>query len=150
MRRVLRKVRFGSAIALYRTFGDHVGDYPPGALLRTFRGRCHCLTCVAGEGVCLVMDFFSDFRLFEKPPRSPGLALFRWIAWRWLMFGSLFILFVGFFAAMHYLGGEPIYYTNEDRNLSEGEVRTTIGLFVSGAGLFSFLGLAGVLFIPKA
>ena len=53
----------------------------------------------------LSMRIFSDFRLFERPPK-PGVALFRWIAWRWLVLGVLFTVFVAIFAGMHYLGGD--------------------------------------------
>ena len=90
----------------------------------------------------------SDFRMFERPPK-PSAALFRWIAWRWLVLGSLFTCFVMVMAAMHFVGGEPIYYTNEDRYLSDAEVWDMVWLFLSGGGLFVVLGLLGVLFIPK-
>lgn len=94
------------------------------------------------------MRIFSDFRVFERPPK-PSAALFRWIAWRWLLLGILFTCFVVIFAAMHLVGGEPIYYTNEDRYLSDAEVRDMFWLFLSGGGVFLILGLLGVLFIPK-
>lgn len=94
------------------------------------------------------MRIVSDFRLFERPPKL-GVALFRWVAWRWLLVGSLFIAFVAFFFGMHYLGGEPIYYTNEDRYLSDEEASSLLGLFLSGGGFFLFFGLAGVIFIPR-
>ena len=90
----------------------------------------------------------SDFRLFERPPK-PGTALFRWIAWRWMIFGLVFVCFVGLFAAIHYIGGEPIYYTNENRNLTSNEARNMFLLFLSGGGLFFLLGLLGVLLIPR-
>jgi len=95
------------------------------------------------------MRLFSDFRLFERPPK-PGLALFRWIAWRWLMLGILFVMFVAVFAASYYIGGQPVYFTNEQRYLSEPEVRSQIWPFLSGGGAFLLLGLAGVVFLPKA
>lgn len=94
------------------------------------------------------MRIISDFRIFERPPK-PSAALFRWIAWRWLLLGTLFTCFVVLFAAMHFVGGEPIYYTNEHRNLSDGEAWALVFLFLSGGGLFLILGLLGVLFIPK-
>ena len=94
------------------------------------------------------MRIFSDFKLFERPPK-PGVKLFRWIPWRWLFLGALFTIFVATIAIMHYFGGEPFYYTNEDRYLSEQEVRTLIGQFLSIGGLFLILGLLGVVFIPK-
>ena len=59
------------------------------------------------------------------------------------------MVFVGVFAVMHYIYGQPIYYTNEDRYLSAEEARRNFVLFLSGGGLFLMLGLAGVLFIPK-
>lgn len=95
------------------------------------------------------MQLFSDFRVFERPPK-PGAALFRWIAWRWLFLGIGLICFVGVIAAMHLLGREPIYYTNEHRNLSDREVWQSVWLFVIGGGLFSVLGLLGVLYIPRS
>ena len=94
------------------------------------------------------MRIFSDFRVFERPPK-PSPALFRWIAWRWLLVGIALTCFVVFFAAMHFVGGEPVYYTNERRYLSDAEVWVGVGLLLSGGGLFSVLGLLGVLFIPK-
>jgi hypothetical protein len=92
---------------------------------------------------------FSDLRLFERPPK-PGRTLFRWIAWRWLLFSMLFTAFVAVFAYLHYASGEPIYYTNENRNLTADEARSLFALFFAGGGLFFVLGLAGILFIPKA
>jgi hypothetical protein len=90
----------------------------------------------------------SDFRIFERPPK-PSAALFRWIAWRWLLMGILFACFVAVIAVMHFVGGEPIYYINEDRYLSHAEVREMLWMFLSGGGLFLILGLLGVLLIPK-
>ncbi len=95
------------------------------------------------------MRIFSDFKLFERPPK-PGQSLFRYIAWRWLAFGTLFIVFTAFFAAMHYVGGEPIYYTNEHRNMTDHEVGESLVLFFAGGALFAILGLIGVLVIPKS
>ena len=94
------------------------------------------------------MRLFSDFRIFERPPK-PGSALFRWIAWRWLVLGVLLTCFILIFAAAHFLWGQPIYYTNEDRNLTDAEVWNVVWLFVSGGGLFAIIGLLGVLFLPK-
>lgn len=94
------------------------------------------------------MRLFSDFRIFERPPK-PSAALFRWIAWRWMALGLLFTCFTAFFAVMHFVGGEPIYCTNEDRNLTDDEVWNLVWLFLSGGGLFFLLGLLGVLIIPK-
>src|SRR5688572_23289404 len=94
------------------------------------------------------MRIFSDFSVFERPPKL-GVAWFRWLAWQWLLLGLLFTVFVAFFFGMHYLGGEPIYFTNEDRYLSEKEVRSLLVLFLSGGDLFLFLGLAGVFFLPR-
>ncbi len=95
------------------------------------------------------MHIFSDFRLFERPPNL-GLALFRWIAWRCLLFGILFTGFMAIFAVMHYVGEEPIYYVNEGRYLSDEEARSLIGEFFCTGAIFLFLGLAGVLLIPRA
>ena len=95
------------------------------------------------------MRLISDFRLLERPPK-PGPALFRWIAWRWCLFGLVFVLFVALFAVIHYLGGEPIYYVNEDRYLTDGEVSGMMAMFIFVGGLFFSLGLAGILFIPKS
>ena len=95
------------------------------------------------------MRIFSDFRLFERPPKA-GLAFFRWLAWRWLLFGIMFIGFFAVVAVVHYVGGEPMYYVNERRNLRADEVRSLLGLFFAGGGLFAFLGFLGVLLIPKA
>ena len=103
---------------------------------------------MGAEGGRVAMRVFSDFTLFERAPK-PGLALFRWIAWRWLLLGILFTAGVGVFAVMHYVGGEPIYYVNEGRNLSTDEASSMFALFFFGGGLFLFLGLAGVLLIPK-
>lgn len=94
------------------------------------------------------MRIFSDFRLFERPPR-PSAALARWVAWRWLLVGLLFTMFTVIFFGTHSLGGEPIYYVNEDRNLTGDETRSLFTLFLSGGGFFLFSGLAGVLLIPK-
>jgi hypothetical protein len=94
------------------------------------------------------MRIFSDFRVFERPPK-PSLALFRWIAWRWLLLGIVFDLFTLAFAAMHFLGGQPVYYTNEHRYMSDDEVRNLVKLFLSGGSLFVALGLVGVAYIPK-
>jgi uncharacterized SAM-binding protein YcdF (DUF218 family) len=91
---------------------------------------------------------FSNFRILERPPK-PSPALFRWIAWRWLVLGLILTCFVLAFAAAHFIWGQPIYYTNEDRNLTDAEVRQIVVLFVAGGGLFSILGLIGVLSIPK-
>lgn len=98
------------------------------------------------EGFALRL--FSDFRIFERPPK-PSPALFRWIAWRWLVLGILLILFIFAFAAAHFVWAQPIYYTNEDRNLTDAEVWKVVRLFASGGGLFFILGLVGVLFLPK-
>ena len=95
------------------------------------------------------MRIFSDFRVFERPPR-PSRALFRWIAWRWHFFAIVFLCFVAIFAAAHFVGGEPIYYTNEQRNLTDAEVWELVWVFLSGGSLFLILGSLGVLFIPKA
>ena len=94
------------------------------------------------------MRKFSDFTLFERPPK-PGLALFRWIAWRWLLLGIVFTAFISVFAAIHYMGGEPIYYVNEGRNLTSEEASSMLAMFFLGGGFFIFLGLAGVLLTPK-
>ena len=95
------------------------------------------------------MRIFSDFRLFERPPR-PGVALFRWIAWRWLLLGLAFIAFFAVVAVTHYVGGEPNYYVNEGRNLSADEAASMFSLFFDAGGLFTLLGLAGVILIPKS
>lgn len=94
------------------------------------------------------MGFFSDFRIFERPP-EPGPRLFRWIAWRWLALGFLFTGFVVAFAISHFIGGEPIYYVNEKRNLTDAEAWDMILMFLSGGGFFFIAGLLGVLFLPK-
>ncbi len=94
------------------------------------------------------MRIFSDFRIFERPPK-PGLRLFRWIAWRWLALGVLFTSFILVFAISHFIGGEPIYYTNEKRNLTDSEAWEMILMFLSGGGFFFIVGLLGVLYLPK-
>ena len=94
------------------------------------------------------MRIFSDFRLFEKPPK-PSPALFRWIAWRWLLVGFAACCFTLVFFAVHHLGGEPIYYSNEDRDLTSNEAQSVFLLFMSASGAFALLGLVGVIFIPK-
>jgi hypothetical protein len=66
-----------------------------------------------------------------------------------LALGLLLICFILVFAATHFIGGEPIYYTNENRNLTDAEVWNVVYLFIAGGGLFLVLGLLGVLFIPK-
>ncbi|MEL7786010.1 hypothetical protein AAG596_08050 [Citromicrobium bathyomarinum] len=91
---------------------------------------------------------FSDFRIFERPPK-PSAALFRWIAWRWLVLGVLLSCFILAFAAAHFIWGQPIYYTNEDRNLTDAEVWQLVGLFAFGGALFSIFGLMALRFIPK-
>ncbi len=96
----------------------------------------------------IVMRIFSDFRIFERPPK-PGLRLFRWIAWRWLALGVLFTSFILVFAVSHFIGGEPIYYTNEKRNLTDAETWEMIQMFLSGGGFFFIVGLIGVLSLPK-
>ena len=93
------------------------------------------------------MRIFSDFKVFERPPKPP--ALFRWMAWRWLFLGIAVLCFIALFAFMHFVKGEPIYYTNENRILSDAEVWNLVWVFVAAGGLFSVLGLLGVLFIPK-
>ena len=65
------------------------------------------------------------------------------------MLGLILTCFVLAFAAAHFIWGQPIYYTNEDRNLTHAEVWQIVVLFVAGGGLFSILGLIGVLFIPR-
>ncbi|MWV28076.1 hypothetical protein [Aurantiacibacter rhizosphaerae] len=94
------------------------------------------------------MRIISDFRLFEKPPK-PSAALLRWIAWRWLVLGLLVASFVALVAAMNFLGGEPIHYTNEGRNLTEEEVWELVRFFLSIGGVFLILGLLGISLIPK-
>ncbi|WP_205481105.1 hypothetical protein [Sphingomonas arenae] len=95
------------------------------------------------------MHLFSDLRLFEKPPKKAGFASLRWIAWRFLMYGAAFLAFTAVFAAIHYVGGEPIYYKNEDRYLTSAEAKDGFLMFFSAGGLFFILGLAGVRFIPR-
>ncbi len=95
-----------------------------------------------------VMGFFSDFRIFEPPPK-PGPRLFRWIAWSWLALGFLFTSFVIAFAVSYLFGGEPIYYVNEKRNLTDAEAWDMIFMFLSGGGFFFIVGLLGVLYLPK-
>jgi uncharacterized membrane protein len=94
------------------------------------------------------MRMFSDFRLFERPPR-PSAALARWVAWRWLFFGILFTVFTVIFVGTHYLRGELIHYVNESRNLTDDEARDLFALFLFGGGFFALSGLAGVLLLPK-
>lgn len=96
----------------------------------------------------MAMRIFSDFRIFERPPR-PGLRLFRWIAWRWLALGFVFTSFIFVFAVSHFIGGEPIYYTNEKRNLTDAETWEMILMFLSGGGFFFIVGLLGVVYLPK-
>lgn len=96
------------------------------------------------------MRVFSDFRLFERPPESIGVALFRWLAWRCLLLGVLFTGFVAVLALITYVGGESIYYVNEHRNLSDDETSGLLMLFLGSGGLMLLLGLAGVLIVPKA
>ncbi|MCL9998633.1 MAG: hypothetical protein NBV68_04575 [Erythrobacter sp.] len=96
----------------------------------------------------IVMGFFSDFRIFERPPK-PGPRLFRWIAWRWLALGFLFTSLILVFAISHFIGGEPIYYVNEKRNLTDAEAWDMILMFLSGGGFFFIAGLLGVLYLPE-
>lgn len=65
------------------------------------------------------------------------------------MLGVVLTCFILAFAAAHFIWGQPIYYTNADRNLTDAEVWEVVGLFVTGGGLFSILGLIGVLFTPR-
>jgi hypothetical protein len=95
------------------------------------------------------MCVISDFRIFERPPK-PSSALVRWIAWRSLALGQLFTFFVLVIAAMHFVGGQPIYFTNENRNLTDAEVWNVVFLFLFCGGFFFTLGLLGVLFISKS
>jgi hypothetical protein len=48
-----------------------------------------------------------------------------------------------------HIWGQPIYYANEDRNLTDAEMWEVVGLLMFGGELFSFLGLVGVLYFPK-
>lgn len=96
----------------------------------------------------ILMRVFSDFRIFERPPKT-AVRLFRWIAWRWLALGFLFTGFVLALAASHFIGGEPIYYINENRNLTDAEAWNMILMFLSGGGFFFLIGLLGVLYLPK-
>ena len=68
---------------------------------------------------------------------------------RWLFLGIALMLFISIFAAMHFIGGEPIYYTNQNRNMSDAGVWQFTMLFLFGGGLFVILGFCGVLFISK-
>lgn len=88
------------------------------------------------------------FQGFRAAP-TPGPRLFRWIAWRWLAFGFLFTGFVLAFAVSYLIAGEPIYYVNEKRNLTDAEAWDMILMFLSGGGFFFIAGLLGVLFLPK-
>lgn len=94
------------------------------------------------------MRIFSDFSLFERPPRQMA-PLARWVAWRWLLVGFLFTAFTLAFFASPIIGGEPIYYVNEDRKLTSDEARDVFLLFLSGGSFFLIGGLVGVLLIPK-
>ena len=94
------------------------------------------------------MRLFSDFRIFERPPK-PSFALVRWMAWRFLLLGAVLSCFLAYFYATYVAGGELLFYTNENRYLTRSETIELFWLFFSGWIPFLILGLLGVLFVPK-
>ena len=94
------------------------------------------------------MRLFSDFQLFQRPPK-PSRALLRWMAWRFLLFSALFMCFVAYFAISYIIGDEPLYFVNEDRYMTRSETIEVFWIFFfpSVAGLA--IGLLGVLLVPK-
>lgn len=94
------------------------------------------------------MRIFSDFRIFEKPPRN-NTAIVRWIAWRLLVLGAAFLCLVAIFTAISLFGGETIEQTNDNRALTDGIVSEAFETFLTVGGAFFILGLFGILLVPK-
>lgn len=94
------------------------------------------------------MRLFSDFHIFERPPKS-GFAIVRWLAWRFLIVGALVMCFLAYFYATHIIGGEPLYFVNEDRYMTRSETIEVFWHFFKVSSSFFLSALLGVLFVPK-
>jgi hypothetical protein len=95
------------------------------------------------------MRIFSDFQLFQRPPQ-PGRALFRWMAWRFLLFSAIFLCFVAYSAVTHVIGDEPLYFVDEDRYMTHAETLEVFWIFFLPSVAGFVIGLLGVLLVPKA
>ena len=95
------------------------------------------------------MRIFSDFLLFQRPPQ-PDRRLFRWMAWRFLLFSAIFLCFVAYFALTHVFGDKPLYYVNENRYMTDAEALEVFWIFFLTSVAGFVIGLLGVLMVPKA